>query len=168
MLNYLATSSSAFMILMIFSLLLFMAFSSLGVPLASKNECHPRECNSCNQNANTQIMLLYSCRSQPNTQELKRKRKKKKKNCLPGRIPPVNSHSHNIFSLFLYGVWKKHMRAIVHITACDFFRPLQFIYKVTTHFWEWNDKTTTTPILFSFRLSTTPSGGHHPCVGTLS
>lgn len=62
MLNYLATSSSVFMILMIFSLLLFMAFSSLGVPLASKNECHPRECSSCNQNTNTQIMLLYPCK----------------------------------------------------------------------------------------------------------
>lgn len=62
MLNYLATSSSTFMILMIFSLLLFMAFSSLGVPLASKNECHPRERSSCNQNTNTQIMLLYPCK----------------------------------------------------------------------------------------------------------
>ncbi len=137
MLNYLATSSSAFMILMIFmifSLLLFMAFSSLGVPLASKNECHPRECNSCNQNANTQIMLLYPCRSQPNTHELKRKNKKQK--LLAGRIPPVNSHSHNIFSLFLYGVWKKHLSAIVHITTCNYYRPLQFIYKVTTHFLE--------------------------------
>jgi hypothetical protein len=97
MLNYLATSSSAFMILMIFSLLLFMAFSSLGVPLASKNECHPRECNSCNQNANTQIMLLYSCRSQPNTQELKRKKKKKRIACQAGS--PLLIHIHITYSV---------------------------------------------------------------------
>jgi hypothetical protein len=136
--------------------------------LLQRIKCHPRECNSCSQNANRQIMLLYPCRSQPNTHGTQEKSNKIKNACRQAGIPPVNSHSHYIFSLFLYGVWMKH--------NCAYSR-LQLLQTFTIHLQsdkliseKWNDKTTTTtPVLFFSPLPTTPSRDHHhPCVGTLS